>query len=410
MNKLPHLFLLTATCFTGLLCSAESPIQEKTAPLETPSVVTDELIWGRQIGSSQDDRTESVCVDSHDNVYVVGSTLASITGENAGKNDAFFIKFNGDGDEMFRRQFGTAEDDEGHYIICDEEDNVFVVGSTFGLLGATQEGGRDIFLAKYTADGELLWLKQFGSDQDDQGVHVALDKDGNVYVAGGTTGLMGKEALGKQDGVITKLNSAGEILWNTQFGTPELEYARSIAFDSQGMVYATSSFYMTDISSIVKLSPKTGEILLQKDPTDIKMFGVLINSEDEIFVAGHNKGISMFRKLDEDFDPVWRKAFLQGAWSGEKEIRPYKSNLYATSGCMNWPKCSGFVRIYDGDGNLQQWVMIRKSLDLESEDSTCGNYLTIDSKGAIYHVGGTDENLFGPNHGGKDGFLCKIEL
>ena len=407
MNKLPSLCLLAGLSVASSLFGNEKTAQNET---DAPRFFTDKVVWGKQIGSTGEEFLSDVNVDSQDNVYIIGSTTGAMNGDAFGKKDVFFIKYTSDGEELYRRQFGTAEDDDGHYILCDSEDNVIVTGATSGLLGEQQVGGRDIYVAKYTPEGDLLWITQYGSDQDDQGSCITLDDEGNIYVAGGTTGLMGKEAFGKQDGVVTKLNSDGKVLWNAQFGTPELEFGRGICLDSRGMVYAVSSFYMTDISSIVKLSPATGDILQQKDPTDIKMMDVYTNAEDEIYVAGHNKGISMFRKLDKDFNPLWVKTFTQGSWSGEKEIQPYKGNLYATSGCMNWPNCGGFVRIYDGDGNLQDWVMIRKSPDLESEESSCGNFLTVDSKGAIYHVGGTKESLFGPKFSEKDAFLCKIEL
>ena len=409
MKHLKTLWISLGLSCLGCMISHAEPAAFTTSTDAEPIVLENDIVWGRQIGTAANDVLLSVNVDSQDNVYVIGSTEGSLAGENHGKKDAFFVKYNSTGDELYRRQIGTAEDDEGLYIICDPHDNVVVTGFTSGQLGDQHFGGSDAFVAKYSPEGELLWLTQYGSDQDDQGYTIELDAEGNIVICGGTNGVMGEKNLGKQDSVVTKLSADGKVLWNTQFGTPELEYGRGLCIDSKGTILAVSSFYMTNISSIVAISPD-GKILKQKDFADIKLFDVFTNEDDEIYVSGHNKGTSMFERLDGDFEPMWVKTFHHGQWSGEKEIRPFRNNLYVTSGCMNWPKCFGFVRIYDAFDNLKYWNKIRKSTDFESEDSTCGNFLAVDSNGAIYHVGGTDEDFYAPNAGDKDGFLCKIEF
>ena len=48
----------------------------------------------------------------------------------------------------------------------------------------TSDGDRDIFSAKYTADGDLVWAKRAGGADRDGGRDIAVDGSGNAYVTG----------------------------------------------------------------------------------------------------------------------------------------------------------------------------------------------------------------------------------
>ena len=64
----------------------------------------------------------------------------------------------------------------------------------------------DALVRKYDSTGEELWFRQFGSPGDDSGSSVAIDEEGEVYVAGHTHGAMpGQTHSGKQDAFVVRL-------------------------------------------------------------------------------------------------------------------------------------------------------------------------------------------------------------
>ena len=101
---------------------------------------------------------------------------------------------------MGRARRGGAGGDSGVYfdsgsdIAVDAFGNSYVIGSFGGT--ATFGGGEtnetilnsvdrvDILLAKYNADGLLLWATQAGGDSVDQGFSIALDASGHSYITG----------------------------------------------------------------------------------------------------------------------------------------------------------------------------------------------------------------------------------
>ena len=93
-----------------------------------------------------------------------------------------------------------------------------------------------------------------GTGLEDSARAVAVDKQGNIYVAGGTrsldfpttTGVVqekfsrGGTSLGtngEMDAFITKLSPTGEIIWSTYLGGPNYDRIYSIRTDDDGFIY-----------------------------------------------------------------------------------------------------------------------------------------------------------------------------
>lgn len=66
-----------------------------------------------------------------------------------------------------------------HYVTGEFSSSANFSGTT-----VNSRGGADIFLAKYTASGNLAWIVTAGGPGDDVGWGLDLDSDGNVYLTG----------------------------------------------------------------------------------------------------------------------------------------------------------------------------------------------------------------------------------
>ena len=111
------------------------------------------------------------------------------------------------------KQLGvTGADTLGLSVATDANGNVYVAGyTTGGLDGNTQTGAIDFFVTKYDISGVKQYTKQLGvTGQVTEGDSVATDANGNVYVAGHTTGgLDGNTQTGFFEFFVTKYNSNG---------------------------------------------------------------------------------------------------------------------------------------------------------------------------------------------------------
>ncbi len=151
--------------------------------------------WARQFGTTKGDWANGIAV--HDTgVYVAGMTEGVFRGQNnSGYRDAFVVKYDLYGNEIWTRQFGATLQVGGKLVRFDKEDSangitvdstgVYVTGHTYGELPGQNGGGpEDPFVRKYDFNGNELWTWQFGSGDNDRANQVAVDESG-VYVAGG---------------------------------------------------------------------------------------------------------------------------------------------------------------------------------------------------------------------------------
>ena len=83
---------------------------------------------------------------------------------------------------------GSSSAEEGLAIAVDWSGNVYVAGysgATWGSpVNAHTEKSNDAFAAKLDSSGSLQWNTFMGSSSDDVGFAIAVDGGGNVYVAG----------------------------------------------------------------------------------------------------------------------------------------------------------------------------------------------------------------------------------
>lgn len=166
---------------------------------------------------------------------------------------------------VFSANFGSAlsigdTGQDGIYDIeADAAGNSYVAGEFSGTVDfdlcqthagdsdiLTARGSRDAFVAKYARDDSLVWVLRMGGDAvgssyTDTGRSIALDTQGNVYVAGefyatADFGSMTLTVTAGVDGFVAKINASGSFAWVRQVANAI--YSRGVGVDGQGNVYA----------------------------------------------------------------------------------------------------------------------------------------------------------------------------
>ena len=124
------------------------------------------------------------------NIFVSGYTEGALEGNTSeGGYDIFLTKWNADGTYGWIKQWGTASGEEGTAVAIGNSDNIFVAGYTGGDLdGNLQVGGGDIFLTEWLADGAKTWTKQWGTSLWDLSMDMEIDSLGDIFVVGYTLG------------------------------------------------------------------------------------------------------------------------------------------------------------------------------------------------------------------------------
>ena len=110
--------------------------------------------------------------------------------------------------------------------------NIYVTGCTRGVMGDRNLGKEDVLVVKFDTAGNMEWQKQFGSDSTDVGNMVYADVHGDVYISGATKGTMGQESFGGTDCILMKLDTKGSMIWIRQFGTVKGDESQGVTGDS----------------------------------------------------------------------------------------------------------------------------------------------------------------------------------
>ena len=183
--------LLTLCCFSALTLNAQTPTFD----------------WAINIGSTNFDKGYDIATDAAGNVYEIG-ILA-----------------------------GTADFDPGA-----------------GVVNLASNGNDDIFIAKYSTTGNLLWAHNIGGTGNETAVAMALDASGNCYFTGHFTGAVDFDpgagtsiitASGAFDVCIVKLNSSGNLVWAKNFGGTYGTFVDELSLDASGNVYTEGTFQTT---------------------------------------------------------------------------------------------------------------------------------------------------------------------
>ena len=147
----------------------------------------------------------------------------------------------------------SANVDSVRQIAVDKSGNVFAAcqfsaQTDFGDGPRDTRGDHDIALVKLTAQGDLVWVRQFGSTEADMSLAMATDDSGSVVVAGSFTGSidLGSGPLtshGQNDYYLAKYAGDGRLLWAQAVGSSDFDsYFASLAVDGSGQIYFTGSF------------------------------------------------------------------------------------------------------------------------------------------------------------------------
>jgi len=163
-------------------------------------------------GTQGIDFATSMAVDSKGDVYITGFTLDAFSSfSNAGKSDIFLVKYSNNA-QVWVRQFGTVEDDIARGIVIDDNDNIYISGTTDSAIVENANIGKtDIFISKFKNDGTNLWHKQYGSPMSDIVMSLGKNTNDDLFIAGYTDGsLYGNSNVGQKDAFLMKIKRDGD--------------------------------------------------------------------------------------------------------------------------------------------------------------------------------------------------------
>ncbi len=296
---------------------------------------------------------------------------------------------------------GGTNDDEGRAIALDASGNLYATGmfyinAMFDSTALIDSTCRDVYVAKYAANGSLTRVIRLGglnmphANNMAYGEGITVDMWGNVYVCGNFVDTLKIDTIvlrprGLTDCFIAKFDSALNFLWAKSAGSINGDdRATGIVADTNGFVNLTGQFIgsaLFDSTAVfstgngdyfVARYDSAGTLQWVRNGGDIAE-SIALDNAGNIFITGEFSGTSDFGTLS--YTSI-----------GAHDIFVAK---YDTSGTLAWVKTGGGI----GDDH--------------------SNGISIDGAGNIYIAGAFNNDATFGTHtvssmGQEDAFTAKL--
>jgi endonuclease/exonuclease/phosphatase family metal-dependent hydrolase len=381
------------------------------------------LVYSTYLGGSEEDKGNSIAVDSEGAVYVAGYTsstdfptqnpIQAVYG--GGSPDAFIAKIKASGGALIYSTYLGGSDGDGSFgIAVDSEGAVYMAGTTGSLDFPTQNpiqadhggGSEDAFIAKINASGgKLIYSTYLGGSGNDWGNGIAVDSEGAVYVAGNTWStnfptqnpIQANHGGGSGDAFIAKINApGGRLIYSTYLGGSDSDYSYDIKVDSEGTVYVMGNTWSINFPTRNPIQGGNAGLC--------DAFIAKINSSGNTLVYSTYLGGSE-REWSNSMAVDSKGAIYVTGWTYSVDF-PAKNPIQRNLAGLN----DVFLVKLNSSGNSLVY-----STYLGGSDYDGGDSITVDSEGVVYMAGNTwsagfpTKNPIQGNYGGnQDAFVAAI--
>jgi uncharacterized delta-60 repeat protein len=299
---------------------------------------------------------------------------------------------------------GLADDDGAWAIAVDSSDNIYVTGYSWG-----NGTSSDYATIKYDSTGNQSWVNRYNGpgNSEDWAWDIALDKSGNIYVTGWSTGN-GTVS----DFATIKYDKDGNQLWVARYNGPAngFDLAYALALDNAGNVYVTgwSQGNFTDADyATIKYDSSGSQIWVARynGPAsgEDKASAVAVDSADNVYVTGSSTGNGTGSdyttiKYDSDGNQLWVARYNGSANKGDQASAialDGLGNIYVTGSSAGSSTDTDYATVkYDSHGN-QLWAA-RYSGPANGEDGA--TVLAVDISSNVYVTGASTGNGTGADY------------
>ena len=347
----------------------------------------------KSFGGSLSDQFNSI-ISTEDSKFVsVGYTrsrdIDGIEGKGEFAHEAIIIKYDNDGNILWKNAWGGDEMDYFYDVIQQKSGEFVVVGNSTSSdiegLPNMYGGDGDAIIIKYDKNGNLLWQKSWGGKLISarfRSITSSLD-DGIVVVGSSEfSEIEGMTNKGMYDAIIVKYDKDGNILWQKNWGGNGYDDFTGVISTEDGGFIIVGESESNDIEglqnkgsydAIVLKYDKDGNLIWQKSwgGNDSERFTSVAVTEDGGFVAVGNTQFIVYEgdsrldaiivKYNKDGNVLWQKSYgneLNEFYESVVEIDDYGFVVvgYINSSLIDskpaTDKDDAIIIKYDKDGNM----------------------------------------------------------
>ena len=186
---------------------------------------------------------------------------------------------------VWNHTWGKADEDKANAVAIDNDGNTFVAGSSLSSTSSFEA-----VILKYSPDGTLLWRKTWGGTNIDIAQGVTTDAGGNAYVTGRTRSFDDQYMV-----FILKYSPSGTLLWQKIWGGDRYCGGAAIAQFGPDTLYVAGHLQnTTGKEAVLLLKYDTDGNYIDRRALsvvgrDMSGYAISLNATGEIFIAGRSR-------------------------------------------------------------------------------------------------------------------------
>lgn len=337
-----------------------------------------------------EDESWAILVDDDGYVYITGYSEGSGSG-----SDYATIKYNNSGEQQWVARYngpGNTADGAGG-IVVDDSGNVYITGFSVGSGSAS-----DYATVKYNSSGVEQWVVRYNgpSNSYDQGIAIALDHAGNIYVTGTSW-----DVNTINDYVTIKYDPSGVEQWVARYNGPvnDFDGARALVIDNWDNIYVTGTSWgvgtCEDYATVKYDSSGVEQWVARYNGTGNDWDhprGIVVDASGYIYVTGWSWGDGT---SDDCATIKYNTAGVQqwvSRYNGATSLTDYaraialdnESNVYITGFSVGAGTGSDYITIKYNNSGVEQWVERYNGPANALDDALA---VAVDNAGYVYVTG-----------------------
>jgi hypothetical protein len=275
-------------------------------------------LWADKIGAADYDYVQKIITSTSGNVimsgYFYGDTqIGPDHYTSYGSQDIFIAMFNPEGTFLWSGRVGGQSADFVTGLVLDASHNIIITGYfydsiDFGDTVLVSAGSSDIFIAKFSPEGGLLWATSAGGYSSDQSRSASCDTEGDILISGsfyydislGDTTLTTQNPVGV---VVARYLPDGRLDRAFQLDGTYLSTENYVVADPDGGFYLTGNFsewihfgcqsfdageFDQDIY-VAKYGSACENLWARQaySASSDQVIGIIADSEGNIYLSGH---------------------------------------------------------------------------------------------------------------------------
>ena len=295
-------------------------------------------------------------------------------------SDAWLIKTDKNGNEIWNKTYGGESGDVGGCLIQTKEGGFVITGYTYSF----DMGGGDAWLLKTDSEGNKVWNKSYGGYYYDTGEDVIQTEDGGYMIAGRyTPAYQGWGEVG-----LFKTDSSGNLEWIRYYGGTDNDFGNSLARSDDGgyVIVGIRHSGLPDFTGWILKTDGNGNKIWD-EIIGGRPYKIINSNDGNYVIAGFKSGAWLMKVEDfennlptkptQKYDNIWQQLKVVSidpdgdrirygiSWYNNKVVDEwtdyYDSGEEGTINCFGKEKPASVIA-EDDHGGQSEWVMAKSKV------------------------------------------------